>query len=271
MGIVLKWNIKTLLADKVRIVMAILCVIIGNATTIGLCALLAGFASGIGSLNTDDSLFRFLSVVFPPMSQSLMGLSMFAMFSVYLAESRQQRTLMYNVGATKKMLVRALLTEAFLLSLIGILAGSAAGLLIAWFQLGQMGISADLRRFLFSADGARCILPSLLIVPAAMLAAYARTAFVGNKKLPGKKRKAAFGGGLLNKLLGAGGRLGHARSSGGNPGGRPVVASVVAAFTLLFLMTTGLSIVGSTQSSFSEQDFINVYFWVSEDSLSDLP
>ena len=273
MGIVLKWNFKTLLADQVRVAMAILCVIFGNATTIGLCALLDGFASGIGSLNTDDSLFRFLSVVFPPMSQALMGLSMFAMFSVYLAESRQQRTLMYNVGATKKMLVRALLTEAFLLSLIGISAGSAVGLLAVWLQLRQLGISADLRQFLFSADAARCILPSLLIVPAAMLAACARTAFIGTvkKKLPGKKRKAAFGGGLLNKLLGAGGRLGHARSAGGNPGGRPVVASVVAAFTLLFLMTTGLSIVGSTQSSFSEQDFINVYFWVSEDSLSDLP
>lgn len=169
MEIVLKWNFKNLFADIPRLVLTLVNNVGTVAVLIGTCLSLEAFTEGLGSLN--EGIPHYITEVLPPIIQIPFAVTTYVIFSAQLAERKSQYLLLRSSGCTTRQLLQGLIIEAFWLDAVGLPLGLGAGLTLAWLLGIRYEYALTAAAFFSDAVFLRSLLPSVFIVPTAMLCA----------------------------------------------------------------------------------------------------
>ena len=210
MNIVLKWIYKTLFSDLPRLVLTVVSIAVTFALLTGTGITLGSFARATDSLN--EGIPRLLETILAAMLQVVFAITLYALFSVSLAERKNQYRIMNTAGCTTRQLLHGLTIEALSLDAAGAVIGVALGFLLAGWQLKTGGFPLIGEVFWDRSVWLKNILPALLIVPLTMLAAsfqLFRPARDRRKRRGFLRRKSAFRR-RLPRLFGTGGTLEYA-------------------------------------------------------------
>ncbi|MBQ6019779.1 MAG: ABC transporter permease [Clostridia bacterium] len=248
MGIVLKWNFRTLLKDKPRLILT-LCSIASTyalQTAVGLSLMNFRGYSGTSGWGLPD----YIGVLGPPVVQFSFAATMYVLFAVSIAERKDQYRLMRSAGCTVRQFIIGFLTEALALDIAGGLPGVALGLLIAKIQLRAVGLPLLLLNYFGSTDALYGLLPLFLLVPLMLLFAGVQLWIPPRNKRRKPRRKPCppFKKRLFPRLFGAGGRLEYAFSKNERRHRWGVVFAVVANLSILFLLAAGVSALAATDA-----------------------
>ena len=169
MRIFLKWNFRTLTSDLPRLLLTVLSIAVTFMLLSGTGVTLTGLAAYRGL--EFGGIPRFLETILTVMLQIVFAVTMYADFSVSLAERRSQFRIMQTAGCTKKQVLFGLTVEALALDIVGGLIGAALSFLLAFFQLGNGGVPVQNEMFWNGSVWIKNILPAFLSVPPVMLVA----------------------------------------------------------------------------------------------------
>ena len=246
MGIVLKWNFKTLFSDIPRLLLSLLSIASTYALLTGLGLALTSFAIYTGTIN--EGLPHYIDVLGPPVVQFSFAATMYVLFAVSIAERKDQYRLMRSAGCTTRQLVQNFLAEALALDAAGGLPGAVLGIGIAKLQLDAVGLPMAIKAYFFSTDAVRGLLPVFLLVPLMLLLASVQLWVPpkNRRRKQPRKDRPPFKKRLFPRLFGAGGRLEYAFSKNERRHRWGVVFSVVANLSILFLLTAGVSALSAT-------------------------
>lgn len=263
MGIVLKWNFKNLFADTPRLVLTILSIAVTFALLTGTGVTLGSFALATASIN--EGVPQLLETMLAAILQAVFAVTLYAMFSVSLAERKNQYRIMSTVGCTTRQLLHGLMTEALSLDMAGALIGVALGFLLAGWQLKTGGFPLIGEVFWDRAVWLKNILPAFLIVPLAMLAASIqlfRPARDRRRRRGLLRRKSAFRR-RLPRLFGTGGTLEYALAENDRRHHGALVLSLGVNLAVVMLLTACLYYLANSTREASEWDVWISYFSVS--------
>ena len=183
--------------------------------------------------------------------------TLYVLFTVSLAERKNQLRIMSAAGTTNRQLLKGLLCEALALDAIGAALGISAGFLFSRLLLRRVDV--PLQPALFGSDTVllQSVLPTFLLAPAIMLLCaptLLRQKQNKRRKKPRRRNKNPFKVRLIPRLFGRGGALEHALGKQQRRHRVLLVGAIVVNVAALFFVTAGFyvlshsSVVGSDNS-----------------------
>ncbi len=210
MGIVLKWNFKTLFSDIPRLILTICSIAVTTALLTSMSVTVGCFV-----LRTDSpggSLPDILNGIVSPVILAAYAVTVYTLFAVSLAERKNQYHIMKTAGCTTRQLLKGLILEAVALDLAGSALGIGLGILISAAQLKIGGYPLILPVIFRSSTLYRNLLPALLLPPVMMLPASIQLLFPRRDRRrirPARRKKSVFAR-RFPRLFGTGGALEYA-------------------------------------------------------------
>ena len=263
MGIVLKWKTKLLLSDTPRLILTVLSIAGAFAMLVAMGLSIESHMSFIGS--TSRGLTYLVVAAFRITMLVTYAFTLYVLFTVSLAERKNQLRIMRASGATNRQLLKGLVFEASALDVIGAALGIGAGFLFA--RLLLRGVDIPLQPALFWSKEILLysVLPAFLLPPVIVLLSAPSLLRQKNgvrRKKPRGSRGDPFKKMSFSRLFGSGGVLERTLGKQQRYHRFLLVGAIVINVMAMFLITAGFSILSHMESSekFDMEIEFNSYF-----------